>query len=364
MAKASDFNDQTTLEVMKKYGKVVRSGNTVFDESENLEVIPVTPALDLALGGGIKEGSWVILTGDPKSGKTTTALQFAATCQSKEYGERPIVYINAEGRLKSMNLGGIKGLEKEKIKIVESEDEPISAEDYLDIVEKYVRAEPNCVVIIDSVSSLIPSRELMDEVSGQFRAGLPKILSNFTKRLGNVVPRQKSIIIMITHFIANTTGYGKTKIADSGVKIRYQVDTHLEIKNTRPWEAGGKQIGQMVNWRVLCSSAGGFPGGEAQSWIKYGIGIDRTQEIINMALEFGLVSKAGAWYKCDFVLEEEKNLTTPSVSKLLSDNEVDSSNIESVTKFFKFQGQERLYNFLEENFFLMEILENDIRAML
>ena len=193
----------------------------------------------LALGGGVKEGSWVILTGDPKSGKTTTALQFAATCQSKEYGERPIVYINAEGRLKSMNLGGIKGLEKEKIKIVESEDEPISAEDYLDIVEKYVRAEPNCVVIIDSVSSLIPSRELMDEVSGQFRAGLPKILSNFTKRLGNVVPRQKSIIIMITHFIANTTGYGKTKIADSGVKIRYQVDTHLEIKNTRPWEAGG-----------------------------------------------------------------------------------------------------------------------------
>ena len=64
------------------------------------------------------------------------------------------------------------------------------------------------------------------------------------------------------------------------------------------------------------------------------------------------------------VLEEEKNLTTPSVSKLLSDNEVDSSNIESVTKFFKFQGQERLYNFLEENFFLMEILENDIREML
>ena len=96
MAKASDFNDDTTREVMKKYGKVVRSGTTVFDESENLEVIPFTPALDLALGGGIKEGSWVILTGDPKSGKTTTALQFAATCQSKEHGERPIVYINAE----------------------------------------------------------------------------------------------------------------------------------------------------------------------------------------------------------------------------------------------------------------------------
>lgn len=331
----SKTKDALEKQIVKKYGHVIRTGMDVFEESEQLQTIPVSPSIDLALGGGIKEGNWVILTGDPKSGKTTTALQFAATCQKKEHGSRPIIYLNAEGRLKSMNLGGISGLQPEKIKVIESESEPLTAEQYLDIAETYVRATPECVLIIDSVSSLIPSRELTDEITGQFRAGLPKILGSFTKRLSNVVPRQKAIIILITHFIANTTGYGKSKVSDSGNKIRYQVDTHMEIKSVKPWEMGGEQIGQMVTWKVLCSGAGGFPGGEAESWIRYGIGVDTTQELLHKGLEFGLINRSGAWY--NFELEELSNTET------------------------KFQGQERLYSFLQENPSVSKTLEEKIK---
>ena len=198
--------DLTEKQIVKKYGDVIRSGADVFDESKGMKVIPVSPAIDLALGGGIREGSWVIFTGSPKTGKTSTALQFAATCQTEEYGSRPIIYLNTEGRLGALNLGGIRGLDPSKITVVESKDEPLSAEQYLSIAETYVKDKPECVLIIDSVSSLIPERELLDDVNGQFRAGLPKILGNFTKRLSNIVPRQRAIVIMITHFIANTTG--------------------------------------------------------------------------------------------------------------------------------------------------------------
>ena len=144
------LDETTTKEIIKKYGDVVKSGSEIFEERSKLQIIPVSPALDLALGGGIQEGSWVTLMGDPKSGKTTTALQFAATCQSEEYDSRPIIYMDVEGRLKSMNLSGVHGLDRERIKVVGANDEPMSAEQYLNIAETYIRQTPNCVLIVDS----------------------------------------------------------------------------------------------------------------------------------------------------------------------------------------------------------------------
>ena len=55
MAKQTFLEDPTTKEIIKKYGEVVRSGSDVFEEIKNFKTIPLSPALDLALGGGIKE---------------------------------------------------------------------------------------------------------------------------------------------------------------------------------------------------------------------------------------------------------------------------------------------------------------------
>jgi len=359
--KTSDkFDDATSGQIIKKYGDVVRIGTDVFEETKNLNIIPVSPNIDMALGGGFREGTWVVLSGDPKTGKTTTALQFAANCQKKEHGSRKIIYVNVEGRLSAMNFEGVHGLDASKITVVESSYEPLSAEEYLDIIEQYVKQEPESIIIVDSTSSLLPERELNDSVSGEYRAGLPKLLANFTKKLGGVVTKQKAIIILITHFIANTSGRGyKQKLADGGNMIQYQAQTNVEVKYTKPWEVSGRQIGQMVVWKIICSSAGGFPGGEAQSWLRYGHGLDYVQELIHSGCELGLVSKSGAWYTCNFALE---NLDL--LSDLLKENEIDPSDTEKVTKFFKFQGQERLRTFISENPKLLEIMSSELRDML
>ena len=72
--------DVISNSIVSKYGDVVRSGKEVLDSINDLQVIGVSPALDIALGGGLREGSVVVMTGDPKSGKTTTSLHFAAKC--------------------------------------------------------------------------------------------------------------------------------------------------------------------------------------------------------------------------------------------------------------------------------------------
>ena len=353
------FSDATTKDIIKKHGKVISSGTEVFEERNDFDTLPVSPSIDIALGGGLKEGSWVLLTGDPKTGKTTTALQIAANCQKEENGARPIIYLDGEGRLKAMNLDGIDGLDREKMRIVHSDEEPLCAEQFLDIAIKLITSKDfyRCVCIIDSTSSLIPDRELTEDISGTFRAGLPKILASFCRKLSNVVTQQRATIVIITHFIANTSGYGKPRMPDCGRKIQYQADTRMEVKSIKPWDVGTKQVGQMINWRILCSSMGAN-NTECQSWLKYGTGLDFVQELLSLGADLGLISKRGAWYSCDFMLDHEKDLTS-----LLKENEVDDTE-EAKIRFLKFQGQEKLYQFLKKNKPVLKILEQDLKAML
>jgi recombination protein RecA len=347
--------------IIKDYGEIIRNGTDVLEQKKNFKTISVSPAIDIALGGGIREGSWLTLTGDPKSGKTTTAMQIAANCQKEG---RPIIYLDAEGRLKDMNFE-VSELDPSKMTIVAPEDKPIPAEDFLDVAYKMMSHPDHygAVLIIDSISSLMPKKELDGDFSPG-RAGLPKILSIFTKKVGQLLPRQHGLIIAITHYIANTGGFGKAKLADGGNKIQYQADTRMEIAGggekvsaVSPWTStGGDRIGQVVNWRIICSSMGP-PGGQVQSYIRYGHGVDKTQELLMLSCDLGLIDKSGAWFSCSFM-----SLCKEMAKEIKP--ELDVENEEALTKAFKFQGQDNLYEFLSGNPKLVEFLEKSIKEML
>jgi recombination protein RecA len=357
---AKDKEPEYLSKILKEYGNIISSGNDILEEKKNYKVISVSPAIDIALGGGIREGTWLTLTGDPKSGKTTTAMQIAANCQKDG---RPIIYLDVEGRLKDMNFE-VKDLDPSKMKIIHPEDKPLPAEDFLDVAHKLM-SHPDyhgAVLIIDSISSLMPAKELDGDMTPG-RAGLPKILSIFTKKMGQLLPRQRGLIIAITHFIANTAGFGAAKMADGGSKIQYQADTRMEIKSggekvsaVTPWTNNNQErIGQVINWKILCSSMGP-PGGQVQSWIRYGHGIDKIQEILILAMDLGMINKAGAWMTCSFMADDKK-----LVSKLKPD--VNVENPEEIEKAFKFQGQDSLYNFFLQNPAAFELLEKKIKEV-
>ena len=78
-----EHKDPVIAGLSKKYGNIIESGTKVLESLENYDTISVSPVLDLALGGGLREGQCVVMTGDPKTGKTTTALYAAAKAQAK-----------------------------------------------------------------------------------------------------------------------------------------------------------------------------------------------------------------------------------------------------------------------------------------
>lgn len=336
MSELPEINIDTKMlkKYQKDFGNIVRDGNDVFEEVSNRMVLPLSPALDLGLGGGLVEGSWVLFTGDEKTGKSTTALQFAANCQREENGSRHTIYLDVEGRLKGMNLTGIEGLDLDKTTIICSDEEALPAEHFLSLAESYLKNNERLVLIIDSISNLIPLRDLVEDLSGERRPGVPKLLSNFTKRMAGIVPRKKHVVIMITHFIADLSFSMKTKISDGGRKIRYQADTIAEITHTKDWKIDNntKKIGQLVNWKVLSSAAGGYPGTTCTSALKYGTGLDGVYEIIKMAIDFNIIKKSGSWFSADFL--------------------------------DKVQGEEKLYDYLKENKDVFEEMQKRVYELI
>lgn len=325
--------------LVKNIGKCIVTGREVYDEKKNLKTLKISPALDFALNGGVQEGSWLNVTGMPKTGKTSSMLHLAANAQKEG---RKVIYLDAEGRLKGYNLIGIDGLDLDAMKIVRSPDDKIlSAEEFLSILENLIQQKEYeaALVIIDSLSSLIPSRDLGTMVDGERRPGLPKILSDFTKRMGQVIPRTKTIVVLIGHFITNTSGWGKKFIPDGGIKKDYQADTMITIKKSDPWIVDKQKIGQVILWDIETSSLGSS-GTQAVSYFRYGKGLDGVQEIIELAVSFDLVEQSGAWFSLPFMSKYDKEYND---------------------KKYKFQGVNKLYDFLKKHVEIMKNLETELK---
>ena len=314
-------------DVLKSFGdEIILSGNALIDKK--VLTIPVSPALDIILNGGIPEGSFVVLTGQPKCGKTTTSLDFAATAQKIDYqgslkNPREVYYLNIEGRLKKRDLEGIPNLDLERFHIIGSQQGKIlHAEEYLQIAERIINEIPGCILIIDSYSALCTEAEITSDMDKMQRADGAKLLAKFCRKVANVIPVNKNIVIGITHLMGNPTGYGAEFKEKSGQAIAYQTDIKLRAKTFKPWNIGtdNTQIGQEIEWQVVCSALGP-PGGITTSYIRYGEGIDRYTELINLASDVGIINKGGAWYTITCLEDKPKFQGTEKVRNFLIEHQ-------------------------------------------
>ena len=314
-------------DVTKNFGDdIILTGNAIVDKKSI--IIPVSPSLDIVLNGGIPEGSFVVLTGQPKCGKTTTSLDFAATAQKPEYqGElksaREVYYLNIEGRLKKRDLEGIPGLDLERFHIIGSQQGKIlHAEEYLQIAERIINEVPGCILIIDSYSALCTEAEITSDMDKMQRADGAKLLAKFCRKVANVIPVNRNIVIGITHLMGNPTGYGAEFKEKSGQAIAYQTDIKLRAKSFKPWVIGtdNTQIGQEIEWQVVCSALGA-PGAVTTSYIRYGQGIDKCTELVNLASDLGVIQKGGAWYTVSCIDNTPKFQGTEKVRAFLLENQ-------------------------------------------
>lgn len=294
-------------QIEREYGKVVQSGVETINEKR--AVIPVSPAVDSITDGGVPEGTWVTAAGKYGSGKSTTALRLAANAQRPEFGGRSVYYLDVEGRLDAKLMGGVRGLNPEPPlfnHIVSTPDRILSAEDFLEIGTLALNGDHGCVLIIDSPSAFCTEGNRSEGVRAVDRGSANKAFGTFIRQNAQVVRVRKSIVWSSLHLVQTQSQYGTGWTEKVAELMKYVSSTMLRIRYTQDWRVGPKDksilIGQRLFWEVD-KAALGAPGRQAEGYIRYGIGLDDTQELIGPAVDFGLIEKSGTWYSLSYLGE-------------------------------------------------------------
>ncbi len=324
MAKKKTKNDEggevavldTRAKFFEDFADSIFSADHVM--KENKKIISVSPAFDL-MTGGVPEGCFVALTGKEKIGKSTLALSIGAQAQKLEYANdklcpegRHLFYFNAEHRIKERDLAGIEGinLSPDRFSLIQSYPGKIlSAQDFCTRIERAINEVPGCIVIIDSFSILSSNEELAADIGYQDRGKSNGIVSQLMRKIAAPLCVNKCIVIGVTHGMANTSGYGPSWQEKSANALKYAEDIKLRGKSVEKWRTGtdekAPQIGQKVEW-IVDFAAVLAPGGTINSHIRYGLGLDRYSELADIAIEYGLIDKGGAWYQMSFLEGEDK----------------------------------------------------------
>jgi recombination protein RecA len=308
-------------------------GDDIFIEgqdflNEKQVIIPFSPTIDMMLGGGVPEGSVMILTGLPKCGKTVSSLDFAATAQDpkyacKEFPEgRHVFFFSIEGRIKQRDIEGVRNICIPRFHLIRSAVGKIqTGEQFLEKAEKVIKTVPGAIVIIDSFSALCSTAESSSEMDKMQRADAAKLIAKFCRKVSNDVAVNKVIVVGITHLGGNPTGMGAALQEKSGNSLKYAHDIKLfsrHFEYVAPAE-GAAPTGQKIEW-ICQASAIGPPGVRGVSYLRYGYGIDKEMEVASIATDMGIITKNGAWYSFDFLQEPVKLQGLEKVRQALLDS--------------------------------------------
>ena len=303
--------DMAFNQINRQFGKgsIMRLG-----EGPGVEAIPAistgSVSLDAALGcGGVPRGRIVEIFGPESSGKTTIALQIIAQVQQ---GGGMAAFVDAEHALDPTYAKAL-GVQTDNLIV----SQPDTGEQALEIAEILTSSGSLDVVVIDSVAALVPKAELEGDM-GDHHVGLQaRLMSQALRKLTGVVHRSNTCFIFINQ-IRMKIGvmFGNPETTSGGNALKFYSSVRLDIRRIASIKEGENNVGNRTRVRVVKNKLAP-PFRTAEFDIMFGRGVSREGDVLDLAVEKGIVAKTGAWYSYG---EERIGQGRENVKRFLSEN--------------------------------------------
>src|SRR3989344_2307726 len=246
-------------------------------------------SLDMALGvGGFPKGRIIAIFGPESSGKTTLALSTIARAQAK--GGRA-AFIDAEHGLDPDYAKKI-GVRTNELLI----SQPNSGEEALNILESLIRSGMIDIVVIDSVAALTPKAEIDGDMESKFIGLQARMMSQALRKITAIAAQSGTVIIFINQ-LREKIGimFGNPETTPGGRALKFYSSVRVDIRRKAQLKKGEEVIGSRTKAKVVKNKVAA-PFRVAEFDILYGEGISYEGDVLGLALESGLVRKAGASY--------------------------------------------------------------------
>jgi recombination protein RecA len=277
---------ETIKQIEKQFGKgTIMNFN---DKNEKIDVIPSgSILLDNALGiGGFPKGRIIEMYGNESCGKTTIALQVVAQCQN--LGGK-CVYIDLEHALDS-NYCTKNGVNIKELLIIN----PESAEQTFSIIEALIKTGSIDLIVIDSVAALVPQAELQGEFNDQTIGLQARIMSKGLRIIQSLLEKNSTCVVFINQ-IREKIGiiYGSNETTTGGRALRFYASIRLELRKSELIKKGEDVIGIKTSVKTVKNKLAP-PMQKTFVDIYFDKGFDSTIEIIDFAIEKGVIEKNGS----------------------------------------------------------------------
>jgi recombination protein RecA len=302
MAKAVEKTaaEAQIAELEKKYGL----GRLVPEELTIISTGSLT--LDQAMGtGGTALGKFVELFGPESSGKSTLTLHQIAEYQ-KAYPDRRVALFDYEHSFDKKYAMAL-GVDVQKLLIYQ----PETQEEGYDMVLALIEKDLVSCVVIDSQTAAMPKSILQGEM-GDSTIGLQaRINSKFCMKVKGLMDVHNCSLFVVSQLRDAIGSMGEPTTTTGGRAIKFYADVRWKI-----WKMNDK-VNELNKTTVdVVKNKISSPFGQAKFAIDWGHGIDKLGEIIDYAIDFDIIKKAGSWF---------------------------------TYKEFKVQGVDKLKDYLEEN---------------
>jgi len=317
--------ESTIQQIEKQFGKgsIMKLGSSTI---QKIDVIPTGAlTLDIALGvGGYPRGRIIEIFGPESSGKTTLCL--SAVAEAQKMGG-VAAFVDAEHALDPIYAKKI-GVNIDELLVAQ----PDCGEEALEITESLVRSNAIDLIIVDSVAALVPRAELEGNM-GDAQIGLQaRLMSQAMRKLTGTISKSKAIVIFVNQ-IRNKIGvmFGSPETTTGGNALKFYASVRMDIRRVETLKKGEEAYGNRVRVKVVKNKVAP-PFRQAEFDIIFESGINQIGCIVDAALNYELIERAGTWFSYGDI-------------KLG-------------------QGKENCYTFLQENLEIRKEIEQKIREKL